>query len=298
MSLTPRRRLTAKKLAANRANGPHSRGPMTPEGKARRAAANLRHGCYSKAAEVALTALGEDPAEFKRRLDSLINTYEPANALETSLVAQLARALWRMERFNRVQESLAVKHLERAREIKKYEQAMKCLPLREKLQRLKDLFAATCMDLEPSVGPEELKVFEKCRGDLSEKTAKETLRLLLRLRKPGMTGEVVPSTGLLAGAAEVAVAQGEERIAVGRELTRVLGVVIESLETRLLEHYERPDEAGAQIDRDEMLAWGQAKATLTIRGEEASLRQVWRITNLLMRIKKSAKTQKDVRNED
>jgi hypothetical protein len=63
--------------------------------KARAAAANLRHGFYSKSAEVALTALGEDPAEFKRRLESLIETYQPANALEMGLVMQLARALWR-----------------------------------------------------------------------------------------------------------------------------------------------------------------------------------------------------------
>jgi hypothetical protein len=93
MSLTAKRKVTERNLAANGRNSRRSRGAVTPEGKARAAAANLRHGYYSKAAEVALGALGEDPAEFKRRRESLIDTYEPADALEMGLVMQMARAL-------------------------------------------------------------------------------------------------------------------------------------------------------------------------------------------------------------
>jgi hypothetical protein len=93
MALTPKRKATERKLAANRLNARMSRGAVSVAGKARAAAANLRHGYYSKAAEVALGALGEDPAEFKRRRESLIDTYEPADALEMGLVMQMARAL-------------------------------------------------------------------------------------------------------------------------------------------------------------------------------------------------------------
>ncbi|MGA3168724.1 MAG: hypothetical protein ABSF14_21700, partial [Terriglobia bacterium] len=118
MSLIQKHKMTEKNLASNRANGRRTGGAVTPAGKARAAAANLRHGYYSKSAEVALAALGEDAAEFKRRLESLLATWQPAKALEMGLVMRMARALWRMERFDRIQESLAVKHLERALEIK------------------------------------------------------------------------------------------------------------------------------------------------------------------------------------
>jgi len=69
-------------LTANRRNGLRSRGPVTPAGRARSAAANLRHGYYSKAVEVALTVLGEDPTAYKSRLELLIDACKPVNWLE------------------------------------------------------------------------------------------------------------------------------------------------------------------------------------------------------------------------
>ena len=284
MSLVRRHRVSEKKLAANRRNGPRARGASTAEGKARAAVANLRHGFYSKSAEVALRALGEDPAEFKRRLQSLVDTYQPANALEMGLVMQLARALWRMERFHRLAESLAVKHLEQARKNREIKEAILRMPLFEKLDRLKELFGATCMDLEPIVGPEEMQVFEKCRGDLRAEKAKEILELLLRLRKPGDLEDLGPAAKMLDPDGQIPAAEGEERKAARRELCRVLALEIEALEKEILGDDDDPEGAHAQFDRDKMLATAQPQAALMNRGEESSLRQVWRLIHLLMNI--------------
>lgn len=63
MSLTKKRRMTEKNLAAHRRNAKLSPGPLTPEGKARCRDAHVQHGFYSQSEEAALRALGEDPDE-------------------------------------------------------------------------------------------------------------------------------------------------------------------------------------------------------------------------------------------
>src|SRR6516225_7770513 len=113
MSLVKKPILTPRRLAANRSNGRLSCGPATPEGIERMRAANLRHGFYSQAQGEALRALGEDPAEFEHLLESLIATWQPADEFESRLVTRLARALWRMERGDRIQESMSVAQLEK-----------------------------------------------------------------------------------------------------------------------------------------------------------------------------------------
>jgi hypothetical protein len=296
MPLVNKHKMTEQKLAANRLNGLMSRGAVTPAGKARVAAANLRHGYYSESAEVALAALGENPAEFQRRLQSLVDTYEPANALEMSLVMQLARALWRMERFHRMAESLAVNHLEQARKNHELKDAILLMPFIERMERLKELFNVTCADWESNIGPEEMQVFENCRGDLPEEKAKEVLVLLLRLRKPGVTDDLGPAAKLLDPDGAIPAAEGEERMGVRRELGAVLARQVEPLEKRILGHEEDPVQA--QLERDKVLADAQPKAALMNQGEESSLRQVLRITKLLMNIKRAARLQEKIENAE
>ena len=113
MSLVKKPTLTPRRLAANRSNGRLSCGAVTAEGIERMRAANLRHGFYSQMQGEALRALGEDPAEFEHLLESLMATWEPADHFQTRLVDRLARALWRMERGDRIQESMAIAQLER-----------------------------------------------------------------------------------------------------------------------------------------------------------------------------------------
>jgi hypothetical protein len=111
VSLVNKPVLTPEKIAANQANGRRSHGPATPEGRERIREANARHGFY--ATGEALRMLGEDPEEFEHLLESLTATWEPADEFQARLVKRLARALWRMERSDRMQEGMAVEQLER-----------------------------------------------------------------------------------------------------------------------------------------------------------------------------------------
>jgi len=114
MSLTKKRTLTEKRIAANQASGRRSRGPATPQGRARIRDANLRHGFYSQDGDKALRALGEKPEEFDAVVKAVMEEWSPAGGFQELLAMRLARAMWRTNRADRMQEGFA---LRRAREV-------------------------------------------------------------------------------------------------------------------------------------------------------------------------------------
>ena len=106
MSLVKRPRMTEKKLAAVRRNLKLSH---TPGGRERLRAALLRHGYDLQAEEVAMRALGENPAHFQDLLEALWEEWNPSGGLQEGLVIQLAQATWLMNRAIRMQEGYAVR---------------------------------------------------------------------------------------------------------------------------------------------------------------------------------------------
>jgi len=94
MSLVHKPEMTEENLAAHRANGSMSQGAVTPEGKARVAAANLPHGFYSQAQNGALAALGEDPQEYADLMNSLESNL--AAGLEGEMEDSSLRQVWRL----------------------------------------------------------------------------------------------------------------------------------------------------------------------------------------------------------
>ena len=109
MSLVKSPRMTEKKLAAIRRNQKLSHGPATAESRERIRATHLRHGFYAQAEEVALRALGEEPAEFQELLEGIWEKWNPTDALQEKLVTRLARAVWRLDRSDRMQEGYALR---------------------------------------------------------------------------------------------------------------------------------------------------------------------------------------------
>jgi hypothetical protein len=83
-----------------RENGARSRGPVTPEGKARASRNALRHGL---AARVHLVVEPEGDAAFQGLGTRLLAELAPAGEVETFLVARLAAAMWKTGRAERLE---------------------------------------------------------------------------------------------------------------------------------------------------------------------------------------------------
>jgi hypothetical protein len=91
--------LVPARAAASRTNGARSRGPKTPEGKARSAQNALKHGLCAQR----FVVLGdEDLAAFEALEAALMAELAPQGALQAILARRIVAATWRLERAERL----------------------------------------------------------------------------------------------------------------------------------------------------------------------------------------------------
>jgi len=93
-----------KKLAANRANAQKSTGPKTPEGKAKVAQNNWKHGLTGTFRVLP----GENQQTYDDLLDEFVRVEKPADGLELQLVRKMAESNWISARAVRLQEGCIV----------------------------------------------------------------------------------------------------------------------------------------------------------------------------------------------
>jgi hypothetical protein len=96
-------RLSPARAEASRKNGAKSKGPKTPEGKARSAQNALKHGLR---AETIAVVGDEDPQEFAAFQATLMADLAPEGVLQTTLASQVVYAAWRLERADRIEAEL------------------------------------------------------------------------------------------------------------------------------------------------------------------------------------------------
>ncbi|MCC6538173.1 MAG: hypothetical protein IT162_11510 [Bryobacterales bacterium] len=97
--MSKHKRQSARRLAAQRANAQKSRGPVTPEGKARSAANAVTHGLASTASLAASVCLcNENQEGFAALHAALTATYNPADPGQAVLIQEMAVARWRQQR--------------------------------------------------------------------------------------------------------------------------------------------------------------------------------------------------------
>ena len=86
--------VSEKRILAARANGALSRGPKTPEGKARSSRNAIRHGLLSKIVVLS----HEDPELFGQLFENYAARFNPADEIEMGLVEEMVAANWRARR--------------------------------------------------------------------------------------------------------------------------------------------------------------------------------------------------------
>jgi len=295
MSLTQKRKMTQKNLAAHRSNGPQSRGPATPAGKARSAASKLRHGFYSQARDEALLALGEDPDDYARLLKSLADDLQPREGLESELVLRMARALWRMQRSERMQDGLAMKRVASGMQSEELLTGSKLLRNYRAQERLETLGTAlTCRDYLPSAA--EIQAFAENLGSNPSPEMQRVFVLLQALGKPPQDNPGPASESLDTLPIEPA-GEGPEPEAARQELQVLLDELADTYRKACSLLMQQCENVRSPENRAALMAPQDENALLMQRMEDSSLRQLWRLTNVLIKVRNGALTQKDVKNE-
>jgi hypothetical protein len=95
--------ISSARAEASRRNGAKSRGPKTPEGKARSAQNALKHGMR---AHKYVVLPEEDAAAFAELQAALLAELAPVGALQTVLARRVAVAAWRLARADRLEADL------------------------------------------------------------------------------------------------------------------------------------------------------------------------------------------------
>jgi hypothetical protein len=284
MSLIKKQRLTAKNLAAKRANARKARGPVSLAGKARSAATNLRHGFYSQARDEAMIALGENPKEYAGLLKSLVQDLGPRGGLQSQLVLQMGQAFWRMRRAERIQDGLAVRRVRKGLEMEQLVIGPGFTHNYETYQRLLELAKAlNAPDFNPS--PEYIQSFVTSFGVTPPG---EVQKLFPLLRAYAQAAKAPQNANENRGTEQTA-STGEEQAkeSARQDLSAALTATMFPYRRAIDAFMEKTDKLRSPENIAALMAPRGDNAMLMQRMEDSSLRQLWRLTRLFLMVKRA-----------
>ena len=101
-STNPKPPRSEAQIAASRANGSKSNGPVSIEGKSTVSTNRMTHGFRA----TGITLAKEDASCYNNHLDAYITRYNPTDKVESDLVGLLASSMWQVMRSNSIEVAL------------------------------------------------------------------------------------------------------------------------------------------------------------------------------------------------
>ncbi len=289
MSLIRKQRLTEKNLAAKRSNGSKGRGSVTSAGKARAATARLLHGLYSQLPNEAMLALGEDPQEFADLLRAMVEDLQPTTEFESQLVMRIARVLWRIRRNECMQEALALKRVNLRAQAEQLAMAPRLIHIHDTYEKLVALGTA----IRKVDDPPSPEVLDRLIADFGEAPPPNVRRLfpLVAAFRTAMESAPAPTDDFTAAHADsVPPPVADKSALVSARETFLEALVDTAVECLTALDLAMKESDGARSEENvaaHMAPTDQKHELLMQRMEDASLRQLWRLTRMFLMVKRS-----------
>jgi len=273
MSINTEPQVTPENGNEQAVNAPAAPGATTPESEVTPAVADFRKGFFTESRYGLLLALGEEPKEYQRMMECLLEDLQPRPGLESHLVEQMGETFWRMRRAQRMRDGLALKSIQKkvqGEEMVATMQASQAFEAVEPFERLKEALARR------DDGPTAAEIEEFCKsrkGDSSEKT-QEFITLLKSLHQP---------------------MEEPQRKAARREARKQLARLMEPHENVAWRFARKSEKVQSAENLAALMAPDDQKSAHLQRMEDAYLRRMWRLINALGKVRQGVLQKKDVR---
>ncbi|MDR3676029.1 MAG: hypothetical protein P4N24_11115 [Acidobacteriota bacterium] len=255
---------------------PSAPAATTPQPEVTPAVADFQRRFFTDSRYGLIAALGEEPKEYQRMMESLLLDLQPRPGLETHLAEQMGETFWRMRRVQNMRDGLALRSIEwkvQGEEMRALTEASKVFDAVEPFERLKEALSRR------GQGPTEaeIKEFEKSRKDNSSPRMQEFITLLNSLNEP---------------------MEEPERKAARREARKQLTPLMEPYASAAWQYGRKCEKVRSTENLAALMAPNDHHSVHLQRLEDSSLRRMWRLINAFGKVRQGILQKKMLKKDE
>jgi hypothetical protein len=254
-------------------NAPGAPGATAPQPEVSPAVADFRRRFFTDSRYGLMGLLGEQPEEYQRAMESLLEDLQPRGGLETQLAEQIGETFWRMQRVQNMRDGLALKSIQRKMQGEQMLAAMeasKVFDAVEPFERLKE--ALSRRGQGPTAA--EIDKFVKTRKGAVSQEMQEFITLLNSLNEPR---------------------EEAERKAALREARKQLVPLMDPYESAAWKYGRKSERVQSTENLAALMAPENQQAAHLQRLEDSCMRRMWRLINAFGKVRQGMLQKKDVK---